>query len=171
MLVHLVFGGAASGKSVFAEKLAAAASQKVCYIATAPHLDDLAWQDKIQKHQQRRPSYWQTIEAPLLLAQAIKSQQHNNTLILVDCVSLWLSNQLLANADVAKVSADLCQVLHHTDAHIILVSNEVGMGIVPEYALSRQFREAQGQLNQQLAQVADQVDMVIAGLPLHLKGE
>jgi len=171
MSIHLILGGAASGKSVFAENIAMSSPQSVVYIATAPHLEDLVWEKKIAKHQSRRPSHWPTVEAPSQLAEAINLQQTQDVLLLVDCVSLWLSNLLLAQHQLDTSIAGLCQTLKDSSLNIILVSNEVGMGIVPEYALSREFREAQGQLNQQLAQLADCVDMVIAGLPWRLKGE
>jgi len=117
------------------------------------------------------PHILQTLEAPLQLPHVIAAQATQQHLLLVDCVSLWLSNLLLANRDIEKASAELCQSLQTSALDIILVSNEVGMGIVPEYALSRDFREAQGMLNQQLAACAHRVDMVIAGLALQLKGE
>ncbi|MDX8409802.1 MAG: bifunctional adenosylcobinamide kinase/adenosylcobinamide-phosphate guanylyltransferase [Mariprofundales bacterium] len=169
-MITLILGGARCGKSQRAEELAMASGKTVTYIATAPILaDDPEWQQRIAHHQARRPSSWHTIEVPHELAAAIQGQQPCGRLLLVDCLSLWLSNRLLAGGDITNESSVLCASMQEFSGDLILVSNEVGMGLVPEHALGRAFRDAQGRLNQRIAACADQVEFVIAGLPLVLK--
>lgn len=137
------------------------------YIATAQAFDD-EMHARIDAHRVQRGPHWVTLEAPLDLVTPLQSCTHDCA-VLLDCATLWLSNQLLAGADLKRQSAQLMQALASCRAKIIIVSNEVGCGIVPENALARRFRDAQGQLNQQLAAQADRVITVIAGLPLTLK--
>lgn len=164
----LVVGGARSGKSAFAERLVTASARPRRYIATAEAWDD-EMRDRIARHRRERGADWLTVEAPLDLAAALAAAQPDEA-VLVDCATLWLSNQLLADHDLAAESADLCAALGGCAAPVVIVSNEVGWGIVPDNALSRRFRDAQGRLNQRLAAEADLVVTVIAGLPLVLKG-
>ncbi|WP_298496085.1 bifunctional adenosylcobinamide kinase/adenosylcobinamide-phosphate guanylyltransferase [uncultured Maritimibacter sp.] len=162
----LVVGGAASGKSVFAETLARATQAPLTYVATAQAFDD-EMRDKIASHQARREDGWQTVEAPLDLTPALKAAE--GRVVLIDCFTLWLTNLILAEADLDEAEARLFAALDRAD-RVIGVTNEVGAGIVPENALARRFRAAQGRLNQSLAARADLVVTVIAGLPLVLKG-
>lgn len=170
MPVTLILGGARSGKSRRAEALARASNAEVLYIATGPHIDgDAEWEERIAWHRRERPAAWRTIEEPLALVERLQNEAVASRLLLVDCLTLWLSNLLLAGRDAEAESRDLCQVLPQLSGDVLLVSNEVGMGLVPEHALGRNFRDAQGRLNQAVATVADRVEFVAAGLPLHLK--
>ncbi|MDC0739010.1 bifunctional adenosylcobinamide kinase/adenosylcobinamide-phosphate guanylyltransferase [Cognatishimia sp. SS12] len=171
MLPKLTFvlGGAASGKSAFAEKLVNDAGCPKVYLATAQAFD-AEMRAKISAHIAMRGAGWHTIEAQLDLAPALAGCRADQV-VLLDCATMWLSNQLLAEKDVAEATAALLEALAACPGRIVLVSNEVGMGIVPDNALARQFREAQGKLNQQLAAAADLAFFVVAGLPQCLKGD
>lgn len=164
--LSLVTGGARSGKSAFAERLVRLAPAPHGYIATAEAWDD-EMRDRIARHRQDRGPDWHTIEAPLDLPGALAQAQGA---VLIDCATLWLTNHLLAGHDPDAAAAALLATLGRHPAPIVIVSNEVGWGIVPDNALARRFRDAQGRLNQQLAARADLVVAVIAGLPLALKG-
>lgn len=164
----MVTGGAKSGKSRFAETLAAGLGLRRIYIATAEAWDD-EMAARIAAHREDRGADWTTIEAPRDLAGALTKVEPTDV-VLVDCVTLWLSNLMLAEADLdAEISA-LLHALATCQAPVIIVTNEVGWSIVPENALARRFRDLQGRLNQQLAQQSDRVVAVIAGLPIALKG-
>ena len=165
----LVLGGAASGKSDFAESLAKKAEKRLVYIATAQAFDR-EMQEKIDRHRQSRGPGWRTVETPLDPGSAISSLEAGE-IALLDCATLWLSNLLLAKADLAAEEARLFAALADCPAPVIVVSNEVGAGIVPENALARRFRAAQGGFNRRLAARADTVIGVMAGLPFALKGE
>lgn len=164
----LVIGGARSGKSTFAESLVTATARPRRYIATAEAWDD-EMRARIAQHLQDRGSDWTTVEAPLDLAAALADAREDEA-VLLDCATLWLTNHLLADHDLEREAALLIASLLTCKAPVVVVSNEVGLGIVPDNALSRRFRDAQGRLNQRLAQSADLVVTVIAGLPLVLKG-
>lgn len=164
----LVVGGAASGKSALAERIMTAAARPMVYIATAQAFDD-EMRSKIAAHQARRFGNWRTIEAPLDAAAAL-GEAGPDDIVLLDCVTLWLTNHLLAQNDIVTQESRLLRALEDCAAPVIIVTNEVGAGIVPENALSRRFRAAQGRLNQSLAARAETVITVIAGLPLVLKG-
>lgn len=163
-----VLGGAASGKSAYAESIVRATGKPKVYIATAQAFDS-EMAEKISAHQQSRGADWQTIEAPLDLVGAL-SRVPPDAAVLVDCTTLWLSNLLLAERDAAEATEALIDALGQTPATVVVVSNEVGQGIVPATSLGRAFRSAQGALNQRLAAKADCVVQVIAGLPQALKG-
>ncbi len=165
----LVLGGAASGKSAFAESLVLLASDAPTYIATAQVFDD-EMAEKIRLHKKSRGAGWTTIEAPIDVAAPLSAAK-SGEVILLDCATLWLTNVILADHDVAAHAATLLDALAHCAAPVVVVSNEVGQGIVPDNALSHKFRNAQGRLNQQLAAQADLVVAVMAGLPLPLKGD
>lgn len=162
----LVLGGARSGKSRHAEGLITHYPAPWIYIATAQAFDDemLA---RIADHQARRNNDWHTIEAPIHLAHAIA--QEPTQPILVDCLTLWLTNLMLGGHDIAAATSALEEVLDKRQLPTILVSNEVGLGIVPETPLGRSFRDAAGQLNQRIAARAGHVLLMIAGLPMTLK--
>lgn len=164
----LVLGGAASGKSAYAETLCFQADRPRVYIATAQAFDD-EMRAKISDHRIQRGDDWLTIEAPLAAAAALSTCSEDQV-VLFDCATLWLSNVLLAEKDPKAAQADLLDAIAVCPAQLVLVSNEVGHGIVPDNALARQFRNAQGRLNQALAAQADRVVQVIAGLPQVLKG-
>lgn len=164
----LVVGGARSGKSTLAERLVCATGRPRRYIATAEAWDD-EMRARIAQHRADRGANWTTVEAPLDLAGALAAARPAEV-VLVDCATLWLTNHLLAEHDLAAEAARLLAALRDCPAPVTVVSNEVGWGIVPENALARRFRDEQGRLNQQIAAAADLVVTVIAGLPLVLKG-
>ena len=165
----LVVGGARSGKSAFAEALVTASTRPRRYIATAEAWDD-EMRDRIARHRQDRGAAWTTVEAPLDLAAALAEARPEEA-VLVDCATLWLTNQFLAEADLGSETARLLAALAACQAPVVIVSNETGWGIVPENALARRFRDEQGRLNQRLAAVSALVVTVIAGLPMVLKGQ
>ena len=160
--LSLILGGANSGKSAFAEQLVCSSDLTKNYIATAQAFDD-EMQKKIEKHQKDRGGDWNTIEAPIDIFPLPKEG-----VTLIDCLTLWLSNNLLEDKDINTENfINAC-----LDAnHVVCVSNETGLGVVPDNYLARKFRTAQGQLNQQVAAQSDLVVQVIAGIPLVLKGE
>jgi adenosyl cobinamide kinase/adenosyl cobinamide phosphate guanylyltransferase len=162
-----VLGGARSGKSRYAERLIAALPPPWLYVATAEALDT-EMTERIAAHRARRGANWRTIEAPRDLAAALSGC--GNSPVLVDCLTLWLSNIMLADADVEAEMAQLETTLAATASPVVLVANEVGLGIVPEHPLGRRFRDLQGVLNQRIAVRADRVILMVAGLPLALKG-
>jgi len=168
-LPHLSFvtGGARSGKSGFAERLARLGAAPRTYIATAQAWDD-EMRDRIARHRDDRGTDWHTVEAPLDLAGALAAVASGT--VLVDCATLWLSNRMLAGHDLEAATKDLLAALAATPVPVVLVSNEVGWGIVPDNALARAFRDAQGRLNQRIAAQAGLAVLVVAGLPLVLKG-
>ena len=166
--LSLVLGGAASGKSHYAERLVTDSGLAPVYIATAQPFDaEMA--AKIAAHRTARGPGWRTVEAPLAPETALAGAAAGEA-VLLDCVTLWLSNLLLADADLAAAEARLMAALGACTAPVVVVSNEVGGGVVPDTPLGRRFRQVQGGLNQRLAARADLVVAVIAGLPLLLKG-
>jgi adenosylcobinamide kinase / adenosylcobinamide-phosphate guanylyltransferase len=164
----LILGGARSGKSRTALQLAEAASATRTYIATAQAFDD-EMRERIAKHRLERDGSWQTHETPLDLAEAIRAWTGPGKVVLVDCLTLWLSNILLAERNPAHEMDLLMQAVRQASGPLILVSNEVGHGIVPSTSLGRVFRDEQGRLNQQIAEVCDAVVFVAAGCPMLLK--
>jgi adenosylcobinamide kinase / adenosylcobinamide-phosphate guanylyltransferase len=165
----LVLGGARSGKSRHAESvITASAPPPWVYVATAEALD-AEMTERIAHHRARRGAGWQTIEAPHDLTSAIAAAPPDAAL-LVDCLTLWLTNRMLAEADTEAETAAIEKVLARRHGPTVLVSNEVGSGVVPDNALARRFADLQGRLNQRIAARADRVVLVVAGLPLTLKG-
>ncbi len=169
MTKFLILGGARSGKSARAQALAEAASPHRLFVATAEALD-AEMTDRIKRHQADRGEGWRTIEAPLDLVSVIQGEINPGESVLIDCLTLWLSNLFHHNRDIEQETMALCNALQSSQVQIALVSNEIGLGLVPETSLGRAFRVAQGRLNQKVAAVCDQVDFVAAGLPLRLKG-
>ena len=165
--ITLVLGGARSGKSHYAEKLITGAPPPWIYVATA-HAGDAEMAQRIASHRRRRAAGWRTYEAPHDLAPTFAASP-NNAPLLVDCLTLWLSNRMLAGADIERETNALEAALAARESSIVLVSNEVGWSIVPENALARRFRDAQGRLNQRLAAVAHCVVLMVAGVPLTIK--
>lgn len=162
-----VIGGARSGKSRYAESLITAQPPPWAYIATAQAIDE-EMTARIAAHRARRTADWTTVEAPHDLAAAL--QACTDRPVLVDCLTLWLSNLMLANADLEAQMMNLEAVLPKITGPLVVVSNEVGAGIVPDHRLGRRFRDVQGVLNQRMAACADRVIFTVAGLPLVLKG-
>lgn len=163
----LVIGGARSGKSAHAETLVTACPAPWTYIATAEAYDD-EMRERIALHRSRRGEGWTTVDAPLDLAGALVALPDDRP-VLIDCLTLWLTNHMLAEHDFETECRRLADVLSRPRAPWFVVSNEVGQGIVPDNALARRFRDAAGRLNQQVAAVADTVLLMVAGLPLKVK--
>jgi len=182
----LVFGGTRSGKSAQAEKLAAAAGKPVVYIATATVGDD-EMAARIALHRQQRQTHhahWETVEETLALGDVISRCSHAGNVVLIDCLTVWLSNLLFSEhkeyPEVGRIEAPVrfaaeregfLQALQQAAGEIVLVSNEVGMGIVPQGAISRWFVDEAGRLNQAVAAICERVQFVAAGLPLELKAQ
>ena len=164
----LVLGGARSGKSAFAEQLARDAAAECVYLATASAGDE-EMRERIAHHRARRGAGWRTIEEPLALVAALVREAAAGRAVLVDCLTLWLSNLMHAERDVDAETRALVACLREARGAVVLVSNEVGLGLVPETPLGRRFRDAQGRLNQVIAGAADDVVFIAAGLPLWLK--
>jgi adenosylcobinamide kinase/adenosylcobinamide-phosphate guanylyltransferase len=164
----LVIGGAASGKSAFAEHLVVQSGLSQVYLATARVLDD-EMGVKVERHKQMRGAGWQTLETPLSPEDELADLNANQA-VLLDCATMWLMNHLMDETDMSAAESALIDGLCTCKADCVIVTNELGLGIVPADALSRRFRQKQGELNQRLAENADTVINVIAGLPQVLKG-
>lgn len=166
----LVLGGARSGKTGFAEQLVLHRARRPAYLATAQTLDD-EMRERVRAHRASRSAHFATIEEPLDLAAALRRAAADHDAILVDCLTLWITNLLGVGINVAAAVDDLVDALQAIDrCQIILVSNEVGLGIVPDNALARTFRDLAGAAHQRLAGVCDDVYFVVAGLPMTFKG-
>ena len=166
--VTLVIGGARSGKSRHAQALAEAGGGALVFIATAQAFD-AEMRERIARHRADRDARWRTVEAPIALPAAIGHAAVRGRTALVDCLTLWASNLLLADEDVDRHAAELVTMLAAAEGKVVLVTNEVGWGIVPDNALARRFRDVAGILNQRVAAAADAVDLVVAGLVTRLK--
>lgn len=166
---YLILGGARSGKSRRALSLAETLGERRLFIATAEALD-AEMEQRIATHKAERGPGWTTLEAPLDLSPALETAAQTADVCLVDCLTLWLSNLMHHERDVEPQTEDLCEAIAHCPIPVILVSNEVGLGLVPETPLGRAFRDAQGRLNQRLAEQCDTVEFIAAGLPITLKG-
>jgi adenosylcobinamide kinase/adenosylcobinamide-phosphate guanylyltransferase len=166
----LVLGGARSGKSAYAESLfPATPGARYLYLATGQARDgEMA--DRIRQHRERRGAHWLTAEEPMAIAPILNAPGQDVSAILVDCLTLWISNLMEAGLDVAAETEALCRALTQAPVPVVLVSNEVGLGLVPETPLGRAFRDAQGRVNQRVAAACDRVAFVAAGLPMILKG-
>ena len=163
-----VLGGARSGKSSFAERLVENYGKPKVYIATAQAFDD-EMRDRISGHKIARADGWRLVEAPMNAAETL-GQVGAGEVALLDCATMWLTNQLLAETDLEQAVADLANAIRNCHGEVVIVSNEVGLSIVPENALARRFRDEQGALNFNLAALSDLSVLVAAGLPLVLKG-
>ena len=164
----LVIGGARSGKSRYAEQLLAAHDGTRIYIATA-EAGDAEMAARIAAHQARRGAGWRTIEQPLDLVTALETHCRPAGAVLVDCLTLWLSNLMAASRDIAAETSRLVHTVPRLEGRAVLVSNEVGLGIVPDHPLGREFRDHAGRLNQAVAAAVDEAVFIAAGLPLRLK--
>lgn len=171
MALTLVLGGARSGKSSYAqaqaEGVANRAGASLIMIATGQAFD-AEMRARIEKHRSVRGDAWTTIEAPIDLISALSGLQPSNVAV-VDCLTLWLSNLMLVESDLERSATSLIAVLRNVTVPLWLVSNEVGMGIVPDNPLARRFRDEAGRLHQRLAAVSDHVVLVVAGVPMHVK--
>jgi adenosylcobinamide kinase / adenosylcobinamide-phosphate guanylyltransferase len=171
--VILVLGGVRSGKSRYAQQLAER-SDRVTFVATAERRDDDEMQRKIDRHRADRPAHWTTVEEPIALGQVLQTSEGHCDTVLIDCLTLFGANLIEAygsdDESLETCVKDLCTALVTTSCRVILVSNEVGSGVVPAYALGRRFRDLIGEINQRVAAVADTVVLMVAGLPLPLKG-
>lgn len=165
-----VLGGARSGKSRYAQVRAEAAGDNPVFVATAEAFDE-EMRDRIARHRADRDARWTTVEVPRDLPAAIDALNAKDAVVLVDCLTLWVSNLLLADADIALAGRQLCDAIARFEGRLILVANEVGLGIVPDNALARAFRDAAGQLNQSVAAAVREVVLLTAGLPLTLKSD
>lgn len=167
----LVLGGARSGKTAFAERLAIRSGLRPAYLATAEALDS-EMADRVASHKAGRAGRFTTIEEPIELSDALLVAAREHDVILVDCLTLWITNLLMENADVAAAVSELgATLMEIRTAKVILVSNEVGLGIVPDNAMARTFRDLAGSAHQRLAEICDDAYFVVAGLPITLKGE
>jgi adenosylcobinamide kinase/adenosylcobinamide-phosphate guanylyltransferase len=165
----LVIGGARSGKSRYAEQMVMALPPPWIYVATAQACDD-EMAARIAEHRNRRREGWNTVEAPLHLADTLQAL-HANSAALVDCLTLWLSNVMVAEHDIDGEIERLDQAIGACKVPLVLVSNEVGCGIVPDNALARRFRDLHGRLNARVAARAERVVLMVAGLPMFVKGQ
>jgi adenosylcobinamide kinase / adenosylcobinamide-phosphate guanylyltransferase len=179
----LILGGARSGKSTYAEKIAKEiGGDSVLYVATSEAKDE-EMKERIEKHRSSRPAAWVTVEAPRNVAQAVGHARSGEKIVLVDCITVLISNILLAESEGANENpfgkkveeavddktTELLRIIPKTDAHFLLVSNEVGMGLVPPYALGRAYRDLLGRVNQCLATAADDAFFLVAGIPMQVK--
>lgn len=164
----LVLGGARSGKSRYAQAAAESLSGELVFIATAQAFDD-EMTAKIARHRAERGPRWRTVEAPIELADVIEAEGKGGVVMLIDCLTLWASNLLLSEEDAQPRVVKLVAAIVSSDARIILVSNEVGMGIVPDNVLARRFRDLAGEINQRVAAAVENVDLAVAGLTLRVK--
>lgn len=164
----LVTGGARSGKSRFAEALVAGAGLEKVYVATGQAFD-AEMRSRIEQHKQDRGSGWTTVEEPLALAEVLQRESRPDRAVLVDCLTLWLSNLMLEDRNIAEEVAKLGASLSFLPGPVVFVTNEVGQGIVPENALARRFRDEAGRLNQHIASLCERVVLVAAGQPVQIK--
>ena len=174
--VTLVLGGVRSGKSRYAQQLAEQAG-RVVFVATAKASDsssDDEMRRKIDRHREDRPKHWMTIEEPLELPRVLTEHAADCDVIVVDCLTIFAANLMEAEGEdreaIESRVKSLCEALHHANCSVVLVSNEVGSGVVPAYAVGCRFRDLLGEINQSVARVADDVVLMVAGLPLALKG-
>lgn len=163
-----ISGGARSGKSRLAQQMAEAMEGSHLFVATAQAYD-AEMTDRIHRHQQDRDDRWETWEAPLDLAETLTRHGQPSSILLVDCITLWLTNHMLGGSDLDAERRRLCAAVADFSGRLILVSNEVGMGIVPDNALARQFRDEAGRTNQQLAALAHQAYFTVSGIPMRLR--
>ena len=164
----MILGGARSGKSAHAEAFVLSSGLQPVYIATAQALDG-EMEERVRRHRARRSDAWLTVEEPLDLPELLAGLARPSRAVLVDCLTLWVTNLLLAELEVAEAADRLLAVLDRRLGPVVLVSNEVGQGVVPMGELSRTFVDAAGRLHQQVAARADLVQLIVAGLPLDLK--
>ena len=163
-----VIGGARSGKSRYAQARAEATGLRPVFLATAQAFDE-EMRNRIARHRVDRGANWETVEAPLELAEAITVHSGSDRVLLIDCLTLWANNLILAERDMPAAADCLTAAIGRVKGAVVLVSNEVGWGIVPDNALARRFRDEAGFINQRVAAAVDEVQLLVAGLPLRLK--
>ncbi|SFG96082.1 bifunctional adenosylcobinamide kinase/adenosylcobinamide-phosphate guanylyltransferase [Neptunomonas qingdaonensis] len=168
-MIRFILGGARSGKSRYAEQLASASGKEVIYIATAQAYDD-EMKARILQHKKQRPQEWRCIEESMNIDQVLSDNSSVTNCILIDCLTLWLTNLLCENCDVTTAKQVFMEVLRQSESDIILVSNETGMGVVPMGELTRRYCDEGGWLHQDIAALADEVVLMVAGIPLVIKG-
>ncbi len=166
----LVLGGRRSGKSRFAEGLVLSSGLKPIYLATGRITDD-EMRERVAVHRERRSSDWETVEEPLALADALRQTARKGRIVLVDCLTFWVTNLMMEKADVARECDGLVKQLGELTSPVVLVSNETGLGIIPDNKMAREFGDLAGTVNQNIAAYCDTVHFVAAGLPLTLKSE
>jgi adenosylcobinamide kinase / adenosylcobinamide-phosphate guanylyltransferase len=168
--VVFVIGGARSGKSAFALSQATDLEGRKVYVATAQAFD-AEMVDRIEKHKKERGNDWETLEEPIRLGNAVRKVSGSHDVVIIDCLTIWLSNLLCSEGDIGAASLEFLDALRglQGSSRFFIVSNEVGMGIVPENALARQFRDVAGRMNQHVALIADEVFLVTAGIPVKIK--
>ncbi|WP_028470229.1 bifunctional adenosylcobinamide kinase/adenosylcobinamide-phosphate guanylyltransferase [Neptunomonas japonica] len=167
-MIHFIIGGARSGKSSYAESLAKNSGSDVIYIATAQAYDD-EMQERIQQHKHQRPSQWSTFEEPIEISDVINNKSSSTNCLLIDCLTLWVTNLLCENKSIDDCKQQLIDALSNAKGDIILVSNETGMGVVPMGKLTRRYCDEAGWLHQEIAALADQVVLMVAGIPVIIK--
>lgn len=166
--IIFIIGGARSGKSSFALKEASTIPGKKAYIATAEALDS-EMKVRIERHKKDRGNNWDTYEEPLKIAEIFREIKDKYNVIVIDCLTLWLSNLIHSNKDIEGEIESFCHLLSTVHCSLFIVSNEVGMGIVPDNEMAREFRDMTGVLNQKIAETADEVYLVTAGIPVKIK--
>ena len=166
--ITFVLGGVRSGKSQFAEELVVKSGLKPVYIATGRASDD-EMLDRIELHQSRRGEDWQTLEEPLALVDALQQASNPGRMVLVDCITLWITNLMMAEANINHECNGLIRFLEEASVPIVIVSNETGMGVMPMNKMAREFNDIAGEVHQKIASVSDVAYLVAAGLPLRLK--
>ncbi len=166
--VSLVLGGARSGKTAFAERLVLDSGLKPVYIATGRAFDE-EMSERISIHQDKRGKAWETVEEPLALADTLQQTAISGRAVLVDCLTLWVTNLMMAEADVMRECEEVISVLPQLKAPVVFVTNEVGLGIVPDNPMAREFRDLAGTVNQRIAIASQRAWFIAAGLPLVLK--
>lgn len=170
--ITFVIGGARSGKSTYALGLGTKMPGRKGFVATAEVLDE-EMKERIYLHQKTRPLEWETIEEPIALSERLQKIDGSYDVVIVDCLTLWLSNMLEKGEDIEPIITaeveNICKTLRMVSYKIIIVSNEVGQGIIPENKLARLFRDVSGRMNHQLASTADEVYLVTCGIPLRIK--
>jgi adenosylcobinamide kinase/adenosylcobinamide-phosphate guanylyltransferase len=167
-MLHLILGGARSGKSRHALTTDVTGYSRQLFVATSEAIDE-EMQDRIEKHRSERDHSWQTIDAPVNLTTTLSTLDDTTSLIVIDCLTVWLGNLMHYERDVDAEINKLSTFFATAGAHYVAVSNEVGQGVVPDSKMGREFRDHQGRLNQQLAAIAQRVELVVAGIPIIIK--
>ncbi|WP_293266041.1 bifunctional adenosylcobinamide kinase/adenosylcobinamide-phosphate guanylyltransferase [Neptunomonas sp.] len=167
-MIHFIIGGARSGKSRYAENLARNSGSDVIYIATAQAYDD-EMQERIDQHKNQRPSQWDVFEESLEISNVINNESSSSNCLLIDCLTLWVTNLLCEDKSIADYKQQLIDALSNAKGDVILVSNETGMGVVPMGKLTRRYCDEAGWLHQEVAVLADQVVLMVAGIPVVIK--
>ncbi len=168
--ITFITGGQKSGKSNFALKLAEAQSDKLCYVATALTMDD-EMKDRVRRHKAERSSKWQVVEESINIADAVRANKDDYDVFLVDCMTLWMSNLMMTTDDdgIVDMVNDFINTVRTFNAHVIIISNEVGYGIIPENKVARRFIDLSGKVNQMIAQGSDDVFLMTAGIGQKIK--